>query len=63
MYEHFKIGFIQWKWLTLGSFANNDQPYFNIVNGFVHKLDQKLHLWKFPLTGPEIILLSIYGVY
>ena len=34
------------------SFQETINNFSIIFNGFVHKIDQKLHIQKFPLTGP-----------
>ena len=39
------------------SFSRNNQQLFIILNGFVHKIDQKLHIRKFQYTVRLIFVL------
>ena len=44
-----------------GSIIRNVQQCLDILTFFIHKPDQGLHIWNFPLSGPWIILMSIFG--
>ena len=43
-----------------GPIFGNMQQYLDILTSSVHKPDQSLHIWKIPLSGPLIILMSIH---